>query len=330
MGKMKNKVLGVWVAGIVCCSVLFFWGFPKLLPFLLSHVYDVDNINAENHTMQNYGLVGDSYGIYNALFSAFALFGVIWTLYIQQRDTKRTSLVNRFYKMLDYQEKLIKEMTVYPVSKAKPNTTVLPVSGRKVFVEYKIQLKYLMKAITEVSENSKLELAEPDVADIAYAVFYYGAATGWKEFMLEYLKDYPETEKLVDNINTVLAGQKYKRYFLGRTNQNYLSVYFRNMYNTIKIIDSTKLLSEDEKKEYIKILRAQLSNAELYVLFFNLLSRFGKKWITNEYVSKYEIIQNLPSKYSDGYDPKEYFDTIKYESEEKTLSTFHEVMRPRE
>lgn len=148
--------------------------------------------------------------------------------------------------------------------------------------------------------------------------------------MLEYLKDYPETEKLVDNINTVLAGQKYKRYFLGRTNQNYLSVYFRNMYNTIKIIDSTKLLSEDEKKEYIKILRAQLSNAELYVLFFNLLSRFGKKWITNEYVSKYEIIQNLPSKYSDGYDPKEYFDTIKYESEEKTLSTFHEVMRPRE
>lgn len=280
--------------------------------------------------MQNYGLVGDSYGIYNALFSAFALFGVIWTLYIQQRDTKRTSLVNRFYKMLDYQEKLIKEMTVYPVCMAKPNTTVLPVSGRKVFVEYKIQLKYLMKAVTEVSENLKLELTDPDVADIAYAVFYYGAATGWKEFMLEYLKDYPDAEKLVDNINTVLAGQKYRRYFLGRTNQNYLSVYFRNIYNTIKIIDSTNLLSEGEKKGYIKILRAQLSNAELYVLFFNLLSRFGKKWITNEYVSKYEIIQNLPPKYCDGYDPKGYFDTIKYESEEKTLSTFHEVMRPRE
>ena len=221
-------------------------------------------------------------------------------------------------------------MTVYPVCMAKPNTTVLPVSGRKVFVEYKIQLKYLMKAVTEVSENLKLELTDPDVADIAYAVFYYGAATGWKEFMLEYLKDYPDTEKLVDNINTVLAGQKYRRYFLGRTNQNYLSVYFRNIYNTIKIIDSTNLLSEGEKKGYIKILRAQLSNAELYVLFFNLLSRFGKKWITNEYVSKYEIIQNLPPKYCDGYDPKGYFDTIKYESEEKTLSTFHEVMRPRE
>ena len=187
-----------------------------------------------------------------------------------------------------------------------------------------------MKAVEEVSEKNNLKLTEPDVADIAYAVFYYGAASGWKEFMLEYLKDYPETEKLVDKINTVLAGQRYRRYFLGRTNQNYLSVYFRNMYNTIKIIDSTKLLDEREKKEYIKILRAQLSNAELYVLFFNLLSRFGKKWVNNKYVSKYEIIQNLPSKYCDGYDPKDYFDTIKYESEEKTLSTFHGVMRPRE
>lgn len=64
-------------------------------------------------------------------------------------------------------------MTVYPVCMAKPNTTVLPVSGRKVFVEYKIQLKYLMKAVTEVSENLKLELTDPDVADIAYAVLLW-------------------------------------------------------------------------------------------------------------------------------------------------------------
>ena len=327
---MKTKVFCLWVAGIVCCTALFFIGFPKLLPFLLSHIYGVDNVNTMNAAMQNYGLAGDSFGIYNALFSALAFFGVIWTLYIQKQDVKKASLVNRFYKMLDYQEKLIKEMTVFPVCKAKPDKPVQPVSGRKVFVEYKIQLKYLMKAVEEVSEKNNFELTEPDVADIAYAVFYYGAAAGWKEFMLEYLKDYPETEKLVDNINTVLVSQKYRRFFLGRTNQNYLSVYFRNMYNTIKIIDSTKLLNEMEKKEYVKILRAQLSNAELYVLFFNLMSRFGRKWIANDYVSKFEIIQNLPSKYCDGYDPKDYFNTIKYESEEKTLSTFHEVMRPRE
>ena len=71
MKKMKNKVFWFWVAGIVCCAALFFVGFPKLLPFLLIHIYGVDNVNTENTTMQNYGLVGDSYGIYNALFSAF-------------------------------------------------------------------------------------------------------------------------------------------------------------------------------------------------------------------------------------------------------------------
>ena len=279
--------------------------------------------------MQNYGLIGDSYGIYNTLFSASAFFAVIVTLYIQQRDNKKSSLVNRFYKMLDFQEKLIKDMMVYPVCKSKQKSPVNLVSGRKVFIEYKLQLKYLMKAVADVSEKNNFELTQPDIADIAYAVFYYGADVKWKELMLEYLRDYNEPELLVDEINSTLTSPKYGRYFLKRPNQNYLSVYFRNMYNTIKIMDSSKLLQDDEKREYIKILRAQLSNAELYVLFFNLISRFGKKWIDNDYISKYEIIQNLPSKYCDGYAPKDYFDTIKYESDEKTLSTFHEVVRPR-
>lgn len=72
---MKNKTF--WRVGVICCSVIFFVGFPKLLPFILSRVYGVDDANVVNNTMLNYGLVGDSYGIYNALFSAFALFGVI-------------------------------------------------------------------------------------------------------------------------------------------------------------------------------------------------------------------------------------------------------------
>lgn len=89
------------------------------------------------------------------------------------------------------------------------------------------------------------------------------------------MNDYPETEKLVDDINVVLVSQKYRRYFLGRTNQNYLSVYFRSMYNTIKIIDTTNLLAENEKIEYIKILRAQLSNG--FMFFFQSLVTIWEK-----------------------------------------------------
>ena len=94
------------------------------------------------------------------------------------------------------------------------------------------------------------------------------------------------------------------------------------MYNAIKHIDNSKLLSSKEKNDYVKILRSQLSNAELYILFFNVISRFGKKWIDNDYITKYQLIQNLPSKYCDGYDPKEYFPDVRFEEEEKCLSPF--------
>lgn len=77
------------------------------------------------------------------------------------------------------------------------------------------------------------------------------------------------------------------------------------------------------------MLRAQFSNAELFVLFFNIISRFGKKWIDNTYILKYELIQNLPLGYCNGYNPKVYFENIHFESDESTLSSFHEVVRPR-
>lgn len=323
----KSCVIG---GGIIISLLVFFWIFPKLLPVFAWLAYPIDNIRNESHAMQNLGLVGDSYGIYNALFSVLAFWGVVYTLYYQQRNGKKAALADRFYTLLDYHEKLIEEMSVFPISIRKSNESVVnPVSGREVFLEYKMQLKYLMKAVSEVVRSKNLELEEPDIADIAYAVFYYGSSPSWKEFMNDYLKDYENSEILVDEIIAKLNIGTYKRYALSRSNQNYLSVYFRNMYNAVKLIDSSKLLDETEKKEYIKLLRAQLSNAELYVLFFNLISRFGKKWIDNDYVSKYEIIQNLPLKYCDGYNPKEYFKSVSFESEEKTLSTFHEVVTPR-
>lgn len=78
------------------------------------------------------------------------------------------------------------------------------------------------------------------------------------------------------------------------------------------------------------MLRAQLSNAELYILFFNIISRFGKKWVDNNYVVKYQLLQNIPAKYCDGYDPKEFFPDLAFESEELCLSPFKEKIEVRE
>lgn len=327
---MKNNLKNVLKSSgcIALGFILFFWGFPKVLPWLVSVVYPSIKLSQGEFTLlKNLSAWGDSYGVYNTLFSALAFIAVAYTLYVQQKNERKAILANRFYAMLSYKEKMLEEMSVYSVFIGKPDAKKDVVRGRSVFVEYKIQLKHLVRVVTEVSKQQNLNLTDPDIADIAYAVFYYGAIQ--KDFMKEYLRDYDKVEILVDGIVATLETAKYKKYALHRPNQNYLSVYFRNVYNMVKMIDSSELLSDVEKREYIKVLRAQFSNAELYVLFFNLISRFGKKWLDNKYISKYELIQNLPIGYCDGYNPKEYFEDIHFESEESTLSTFHEVVRTR-
>lgn len=303
---------------VLALLYLFFFLLPLTLPFFRDHVFNV----SDNNKIDVLGQMGDSYGIFNALFSGLAFLGVLITLYKQSRDNRKHTVVEQYYQMLDVQQKVLDEINVAQVRKVKQGEPIAVAEGRKAFVEFKIQMKYLVKAIKEMSERNGFNFSDIDIADIAYAVFFYGSSKSWKPFMMEYLKDYPDTERLVDAIIARLDSEK--RFILYRPNQNYLSVYFRNMYNAIKLIDNCGLISSEEKKDYVKILRAQLSNAELYILFFNIISRFGKKWVDNDYVTKYQLIQNLPSKYCDGYNPKDYFPEIKFEGEELCLSPFKE------
>ena len=315
--KKYLKGTGIFVA-VLALLYVFFFLLPLTLPFFRDHVFNV----RENIKIDVLGQMGDSYGIFNALFSGLAFLGVLMTLYKQSRDNRKHTVVEQYYQMLDVQQKVIDEINVAQVRKVKQGEPIAVAEGRKAFVEFKIQMKYLVKAIKDVSERNGFIFSDIDIADIAYAVFFYGSSKSWKPFMMEYLKDYPDTERLVDAIIARLDSEK--RFILYRPNQNYLSVYFRNMYNAIKLIDNCGLISSEEKKDYVKILRAQLSNAELYILFFNIISRFGKKWVDNDYVTKYQLIQNLPSKYCDGYNPKDYFPEIKFEGEELCLSPFKE------
>lgn len=155
MNWMKSKIFWRWTIAIAITIFIFvfFCCLPKLLPLCLKHVYGVEDIGEGGVAMQNYGLLGDSYGIFNALFSVLAFFAVVITLYFQQQNGKKASLIDRFYKMLDYQDNLINDMTILPVRKSKKETEK-PITGRKAFLEYKTQLKYLTRAVADVSKTN--------------------------------------------------------------------------------------------------------------------------------------------------------------------------------
>ena len=72
-----------------------------------------------------------------------------------------------------------------------------------------------------------------------------------------------------------IAQETYLNFFVIYENQ--LSYYFRTLYRLIKQIDSSPLLSEQDKWYYSKIIRSQMSTDELYLNYYNSFSPFSTK-----------------------------------------------------
>ncbi len=87
-----------------------------------------------------------------------------------------------------------------------------------------------------------------------------------------------------------------------------LGHYFRNLYNLIRVIDeSTELVIQDrktkeendeatneERKAYVRIIRAQLSFSELILIFYNSFTEDGDAF--KKYIKKYDLLDNLKAK----------------------------------
>ena len=74
--------------------------------------------------------------------------------------------------------------------------------------------------------------------------------------------------------------------------------YYRHLYQLVKFVvyQEADLFDYSQKREYLRILRAQLSDNEQLMLYFNYLSGFGEAWENevNHFFSDYRIIHNMP------------------------------------
>jgi len=290
--------------------------------------------------------LGNLYGgLIGTLLSASSIFLLIYTIINQRDEAQKNNLKSNFFKMIDYHNQHLinislstpnpknlqkEEKKAFVTSKiqfkrivqaikeisVQEKLQIPPKEGKKAFVTFKIQFKRILETIKEISVQENLQLTDSEILDISYVIFYFGIEGSWTTFITNKLSRYKGfNEELVIKIQNSLI-QKDATGGLLKTNQTHLSSYFRNMYNAIKMVDESKILNDFEKYELIKIYRAQLSNPELYVIFFNVLSRFGKKWLQNDFINKYDLIKNIPFEYCDGYDPKHYFPSIKFEEDE--------------
>ncbi|MBI3786996.1 MAG: putative phage abortive infection protein [Ignavibacteriales bacterium] len=108
---------------------------------------------------------------------------------------------------------------------------------------------------------------------------------------------YGEFVKACDNEcqKTPNAGQIkiIERSFLAFFDKNEpeLGLYFRNLYNIFKFIDSSDI---DDKTFYTNLVRAQLSLPELLLLFYDALTPLGNEKF-KPLIEKYTLFKNIPT-----------------------------------
>ena len=68
--------------------------------------------------------------------------------------------------------------------------------------------------------------------------------------------------------------------------------YFRHLYRIFKYVDTSDLIPDDERYEYACIVRSQLSDYELVMLFYNCLTTNGREKF-KPLIEKYTIFNNL-------------------------------------
>lgn len=91
-------------------------------------------------------------------------------------------------------------------------------------------------------------------------------------------------------------------------NQTKLAAYYRTLYRIYSLIDDSRM-EEKWKRDYLKIMRAQLTNSELFFLRYNALSYHGGQF--QVYINRYNILKHLPT-----------FDLLEFKDWWKTLSLY--------
>lgn len=94
--------------------------------------------------------------------------------------------------------------------------------------------------------------------------------------------------------NSINKGDSYISFY--NSNRDTLGHYFRMLFNIVKFIDEKCPVAADgdelaEKMTYVRILRAQMSDSELVLMFYNITVGHGE--LFQSYIKKFDMLDNL-------------------------------------
>lgn len=290
---------------IVAC-VLFFFAPITLYISIFKFSYISDDTT-------KWGAFGDYIsGVTGSIFSLISVILLFYTFKDQRDNLKREKFENQFYELLRFHKDNVAELILGQDQ------------GKKIFVIFLREFRAALETVKRISVKHQISIERVHMLEIAYLILYYGTGPNSTRILINSMPEYTN-EFLTDMAQTLSRDKKrvkIKRNFSFTPfegHQSRLAHYYRHLYQTIAFVDSNTFLSIEEKKNYIKMVRAQLSNHEQALLFFNSLSRLGKSWSKEGLITRYSLIKNLPKSFIDEtkeVDVKTIYKEITFEWEE--------------
>jgi len=266
-------------------------------------------------------------GFIGSLFTLAGFLLLFEAIVLQQRLFEKQQFESKFFELLKIHRENVSEL-----KKRIPIRGDKYEEGRRVFVQMRKEFGEIIGIVREHESTLPQRLTEREVVNLAYLIFFYGVSetlfnkgqnqTTMLREKLRHSK-YPQT--LVDNVINTCCGcmDEENQYIRFNGNQLRLGHYFRHLFQTVKYVDQSVILKQEEKYFYLKTLRAQLSAHEQLILFYSVVSEIGKAWIEPvNYIVRYRLIKNIPleSGFTYHLNPGNYFQ-IKYE-DESSLRTY--------
>lgn len=265
------------------------------------------------HFSEKTGQIGDTLGgIMNPFVALSSVIITFLAFYIQykanllqrilfRQELDTNKFENQFYEMLRLHKENVSELFI-----AVDGNNV---TGRSVFKYFIDELKIAYSVAKHIYPNR-----EPNYwINKAYYQFFNGfdferpRVPRTREGKLErkYILTLVEIED--GNMTSSDAFQKeitkydlkieWLKFKLFRGQSFLLGHYYRHLFQTVKFIVDQKeeFISYPEKRNYLRILRAQLSDHEQALLFYNWKAGFGSSWEneTNKFFTDYRMIHNI-------------------------------------
>ena len=342
--KQKEKALIQFGVNLSALYILFgILGFVLImLPMIF---YSSDKL-------ESVGIVGDAVGgILNpviAIPATLLTFLAFWVQYKANEQQKKDIAIQRFenvyFEMIRLHKENINEMKItgygltieqtLDVKEAVVNVSRIQhervVEGRKVFVS---MAKELVAAFEFCQTYNKVHRYEKkDILELAYKIFFFGSSSnivssevidrsfiGMVKDQLKIVRNKHKDSVGVDNTYQDENGKEIKlhiKYAPFTGHESRLGHYYRHLYSAVKYVvkkEKEGLFDYNQSREYLKILRAQMSNDEQLLLYYNYRIGFGENWDYlggegNQFLTKYRMLHNLPVnrvKYAE--DPRKHF-----------------------